>query len=156
MTGGGHHGSVCTAHICLSKIDPPCKLNIWFKITYVVVTNQNVKHVPLEWTRQFISIRHSHRRGVSNGEWKIRLFHRRDQTHQEFQIGSAAMHNMSCILDTTVGYGLPCVAPMSIIDREPKVIKIRPCTYHGGRLFPLRECTAYVVAPNVFSPTNWC
>ncbi len=63
---------------------------------------------------------------------------------------AVANRDMSCIVNSTVGYGLGCVAPVKLTGINPKVVPIRPRTYHGAGLYPFLDRTAYYVVPSVF------
>ncbi len=38
---------------------------------------------------------------------------------------------------------------------KPKVCLLHPNTFHGGGLLPWNSRNPFVIAPGVFSPTNW-
>jgi hypothetical protein len=62
--------------------------------------------------------------------------------------------DLSTIVTTTSGVGLPCPAPPTLLHLHDCLL--RPNTYHGSGLFPFHHRTAYFVVPSVYSHTHWC
>lgn len=49
------------------------------------------------------------------------------------------------------------LAPLHKLSHEvvPRVIQLRPNTYHGGGLLPWCARSCFIFAPSIFSPTSW-
>jgi hypothetical protein len=64
--------------------------------------------------------------------------------------------NLSYIIDTMASGGIPCAVPNGVPSHsEPKEIEVRPGTFYYKGLFLWDKDKAWVVAPNIFSPTRW-
>jgi hypothetical protein len=142
-------------NIWFSDIDLPCSLAIWSSCAKVVISSRRVRHIsdPL-WKMEPRKFSHFKCGGVTDGKWTCYVYSKgaRVVPHVE----PTSYHDMSSILDSRTA-GIPCPPPhiSTSHDALPRVIQLRPNTYHGGGLMPWCARSCFVVTPCVYSPSGW-
>ena len=102
---------------------------------------------------QLVHIKHSDCGGVSDGEWCFHVYQPEAQDPIDVTARMAGRDMYSII--NSKAEGLPCKPPVSCSCDVPKVVKLRPGTYHVGGLYPTGVDKVHVIVPSVFSPTKW-
>mmetsp|Transcript_10111 Transcript_10111/g.14603 ORF Transcript_10111/g.14603 Transcript_10111/m.14603 type:complete len:596 (-) Transcript_10111:44-1831(-) len=141
--------------VWLSDADPPRKLSLWDTNARMIITRRRARHLPKgsEWVMSVRSLDHVSCGGVTDGSWTFYVYSRRnDPPLLDFKRVGA--RDLSTIFDSKI-QGIPCPQPTAIVATHPKVIQIRPHTFHGGGLLPWTGRHDFVVAPCIFSPTHW-
>jgi hypothetical protein len=137
-----------------SDIDPPRCLSLWESNTSYIVTARRVRHIPDSlWTMEPIVISHCALGGVTDGEWTCYIYSKASSPPRN-KIGCCASMDLGGILDTMLD-GRPCAVPSVTVIDPPRVVEIRPNMYHGQGILPWSARNAFVIAPCIFSPTNW-
>jgi hypothetical protein len=141
--------------VWFSDVDPPRRLRVF--------EGDDVRAViAMRWARalpnnlfvyQPVRLTHKGYGGMIDGEWQIHVY---------LQIGgwevvkytNLPSRDMLCIINTKI-QGLPCPAPPKSSHRVSRVRIIRPGLYRTDGLCPWGVDRVQVVAPCVFSVTNW-
>ena len=151
-------GDQMSALAWFSDLDPPRKLKLWVSTTKLVITRRRVRHLPQGgWRMTNLLIRHADCGGVTDGAWQFFIYQSSasDSSLPLLTRASAAQRDLNSILDTMLS-GTPCLAPPPIASHvTPKVVLIRPNTYHSTGLLPWNARSSFVITRSVFSPTQW-
>jgi len=143
-----------TSSIWLSDVDPPRKLSLWDTSALFIVTRRRARHIPNSlWKSEFLKASHVACGGVTDGSWDINVY-RKTHLSPIGPLASVGSHDLSTVFDTKL-QGIPCPPPSEIKSSFPQVVQVRPNTFHGGGLLPWGSRRDFVIAPCIFSPTNW-
>jgi hypothetical protein len=146
---------LCKINIWFSDIDPPRSLALWTSDAQFVIMSRRARHVndPL-WKMEPRKIAHLQCGGATTGEWVFYLYSRGNATLPSSV--PTSYRDMSSILGIQTA-GSPCPRPHISPEQDilPRVIQLRPNTYHGGGLMPWYARSCFVICPCVFSPTGW-
>jgi hypothetical protein len=148
-------GPLSKINIWFSDIDPPRSLALWASDAEFVVTSRRARHVnDPSWKMEPRKISHTQCGGASDGEWVFFVYSKGTQVL--FPSVPTSYRDMSSILDTRTA-GSPCPSPhiATSLENIPRVVQLRPNTYHGGGLMPWCARSCFVIAPCVFPPTGW-
>ncbi len=141
--------------VLVSDIDLPAGFKLWEHVTGVFIGRRSIRHansIPQDFVSHCLSLCHIASGGVTDGVWKLNIYVKWSVD----LLPAVANRDMSCIVNSTVGYGLGYIAPVKLTGINPKVVPIHPRTYHGAGLYPFLDRTAYYVVPSVFTSTKWC
>jgi hypothetical protein len=128
---------------------------LWPYISKLGILSKASRRFPKEWHHTAVNLIHSHAGGVTNGQWIVNIYSR--GTAQNFTPQLHAQRDMSSVIDTMVSTGHPCPIPQCMKPSEtPKVLEVRPGTYHFQGLLPWDGRQSTIIAPNIFSTTKWC
>jgi hypothetical protein len=149
----------CTlaADVVISDIDPPASFQLWRRVHLIYISRQGVKHrctAPPAFVPHFSSISHEESGGVTMGHWTLRFYIHHSLTWDHQSRPTCTRRDLSTIVTTTSGVGLPCPAPPPLPHLHDCLL--RPNTYHGSGLFPFHHRMADFVVPSVYSYTHWC
>ncbi len=147
------------AEVVVSDIDLPASALLWHRVDSVYLSRRSVRKghgVPSAFHHVCVRLTHTQSGGVTDGEWLVNLYLRQPLRWYESFLPLSATQDLSCIVNTTLGHGLPCPPPIKLATTTPKVLQIRPGMFHGSGLFPFLNRRAYFVVPNIFSTTKWC
>ena len=147
------------ANIIISDIDLPAAVQLWSRAKEVYVGRRSLRR-PKEMPRDFkhfcVEWSHSQSVGVTDGSWHFNLYVKTSYQWYTSLIPRTSRQDMSCIVNSTAGFGLECPPPAKMLNRNPRVLQIRPRTFHSVGLFPFGDRTAYFVVPSVYTKTKWC
>jgi hypothetical protein len=99
------------------------------------------------------SLSHVNTGGLTDGSWSI-YHHASHESYQLKVANSRPFRDLRSVLQTTVE-GQSCPPPKILNPSCPKVVELRPNTYHGSGILPLANRNCFIIAPSVFSPTSW-
>ncbi len=137
-----------------SDSDPPRSLNLWKSYAKVIVSIRRARHVDdSSWTMTPFHFQHSAVGGATDASGSLYVYAKEPVSLSQV-VNPISLRDLSGILDSKIP-GTPCPAPLQVSNKEPKVIQVRPNTYHGGGLLPWTARNAFIIAPCCFSPTNW-
>jgi hypothetical protein len=120
-----------------------------------IITGRRVRYdVSPTHDYQFFRLSHSDCGGVTDSKWGIHVYLPKGaRLWEPFERRSG--RDLCSVVDTKLG-GVPCPSPGKPGNTQvPKVIQIRPRTYHVGGLYPVGEVGGRFVAPSILSPTGW-
>jgi hypothetical protein len=140
-----------------SEIDLPRSLDLWSSDAKVIVSSKKFRHVPdTSWKMSPHQFAHLGVGGVTDGTWTFFVYSRNSHSVLPSTTQIVNVRDMSSILETHTS-GIPVPAPTTAMSDAtlPKVVQLRPNTYHGGGLMPWVARSAFVIAPYIFSPTKW-
>ena len=140
--------------VWFSDADPPRKLSLWDTDSKLIITRRRARRAPSHsWSMTTTSIAHTACGGVTDGRWTFYVYSRIPSPHLT-PVETVGGRDLSTVFDTKV-QGIPCPPPTALVWSEPVVVEIRPNTYHGNGILPWDARLSFVVAPCIFSPTNW-
>jgi hypothetical protein len=146
-------------NVVISDVDPPAAVCLWKRVRDVYVGRRSIrrpKSIPMEFKHMFFEWDHVKSGGVTDGSWGFNFYVKSNYTWHTGLIPPTSRQDMSCVINPTVGHGLECPPPRNTSVDHPRVIMLRPRTFHGGGLFPFGDRTGYFVVPSVFTKTKWC
>jgi hypothetical protein len=137
-----------------SDIDPPRCLPLWDSNASLIITARRARHVPnSKWCMEPVTTSHVSSGGVTDGTWTVYIYNN-GPSPRKYSLNASAPRDLGGALDT-MKEGRPCPAPPDITSTLPQVHQIRPNTYHGHGILPWKARDSFVIAPCIFSPTNW-
>jgi hypothetical protein len=131
---------------------------LWDYVSNHVVLTKAARSPPPSWSHFKQQMHHFQYGGVTDGCWWVHVYLARAfGVSRGILVKEQDKRDLSTVLDSMVSSGRPCAAPKSvIITNPPKVIEVRPGTFHSCGLIPWNARKLWVIAPSVFSPTKWC
>jgi hypothetical protein len=121
-----------------------------------VVTMHRVRHLPdPAWKMTPKIYPYVQVGGCTDGLWTA-YYYSRDQICLDVSVGSSSFRDLTSALNPKSN-GVPCPAPSVSLDSgsRPRVIQLRPNTYHGRGLIPWIARSSFIITPSIYSPTKW-
>ncbi len=145
--------------VIVSDIDLPIAARLWGRVKEVYIGRRSLRR-PKEKPSDFKHLRfdwsHMQSGGVTDGIWAFNFYVSANYEWSCNLIPNTTRQDLSCIINSTVGYGLECPAPAKLTPKQLKVTMLRPHTFHGGGVYPFDNRSAYFVVPSVYTKSKWC